>query len=169
MIDAMINAIGDFFINLPFPLPLKVMLSAMIPMVEARYSILFFMNSGMNYWALFGLSVLGNMIPVPFIIYLFRPLLAFLRRTKAFSKIATKLEERTHKKTAQLQKYSALGLFLFVAIPFPGTGAITGSMMAALLGMREKYALPAIFLGTIVATFLTTGAWGMLQRLFGWA
>lgn len=166
MIDTIINSIGSFFVNLPLPVWLKVMLSAMIPMVEARYSILFFLNSGMNYWVLFGLSVLGNMLPVPFIIYLFRPLLAFLRRTKAFSKVATKLEERTHKKTAQLQKYSALGLFLFVAIPFPGTGAITGSMMAALLGMREKYALPAIFLGTLVATFITTGAMNFLQWIF---
>ena len=103
------------------------------------------------------------MIPVPFIIYLFRPLLAFLRRTKVFRKLAEKLEERTHKKAAQLQKYSALGLFFFVAIPVPGTGAITGSMIAALLDMREKYALPAVFCGTVVATFITTGALNFLQ------
>lgn len=162
----MIEAIQNFFVNLPLPLWLKVMLTAMIPMVEARYSILFFLNSGMPYWQLYGLSVLGNMIPVPFIIYLFRPLLAFLRRTKLFSKMAEKLEERTHKKAAQLQKYSALGLFFFVALPVPGTGAITGSMIAALLDMREKYALPAILIGTLVATFLTTGAMSFLQWLF---
>lgn len=161
----MIDAIQNFFVNLPLPLWLKVVLSAMIPMVEARYSILFFMGS-MPYWQLFGLSVLGNMIPVPFIIFFFRPLLAFLRRTKLFCKLAEKLEERTHKKAAQLQKYSALGLFLFVALPVPGTGAITGSMIAALLDMREKYALPAIFIGTLVATFLTTGAMSFLQWIF---
>ena len=162
----MIDAIQGFFINLPLPIWLKVILSAMIPMVEARYSILFFLNSGMPYWQLFGLSVLGNMIPVPFIIYLFRPLLAFLRRTKLFSKLATKLEERTHKKAEQLQKYSAWGLFFFVALPVPGTGAITGSMIAALLDMREKYALPALFTGTLVATFITTGAMSFLQWIF---
>lgn len=162
----MIDAIQGFFVNLPLPVWLKVILSAMIPMVEARYSILFFLNSGIPYWQLFGLSVLGNMIPVPFIIYLFRPLLAFLRRTKLFSKLATKLEERTHKKAEQLQKYSAWGLFVFVALPVPGTGAITGSMIAALLDMREKYALPAIFIGTLVATFITTGAMSFLQWIF---
>lgn len=162
----MIDAIQGFFVNLPLPVWLKVILSAMIPMVEARYSILFFLNSGIPYWQLFGLSVLGNMIPVPFIIYLFRPLLAFLRRTKLFSKLATKLEERTHKKAEQLQKYSAWGLFVFVALPVPGTGAITGSMIAALLDMREKYALPAIFVGTLVATFITTGAMNFLQWIF---
>ncbi len=160
------EAIQNFFVNLPIPLWLKIMLSAMIPMVEARYSILFFMGSGMPYWQLFGLSVLGNMIPVPFIIFFFRPILGFLRRTKLFCKLAEKLEERTHKKAAQLQKYSAWGLFFFVALPVPGTGAITGSMIAALLDMREKYALPAIFLGTLVATFLTTGAMSFLQWIF---
>ena len=162
----MIDAIQNFFVNLPLPIWLKVMLSAMIPMVEARYSILFFMDSGMPYWELYAFSVLGNMVPVPIIIYLFRPLLAFLRRTKAFCKVAEKLEERTHKKAAQLQKYSAWGLFIFVALPVPGTGAITGSMIAALLDMREKYALPAIFLGTLVATFITTGAMSFLQWIF---
>ncbi len=161
------EAIQSFFVNLPIPLWLQIMLSAMIPTVEARYSILFFMESGMPYWELFALSVLGNMIPIPFIIYLFRPLLGFLRKTKLFRNIAIKLEERTHKKAAQLQKYSALGLFIFVALPVPGTGAITGSMIAALLDMREKYALPAIFIGTIVATFITTGAMNFLQWIVG--
>ncbi len=161
----MVEAVQNFFVNLPMPIWLKVMLSAMIPMVEARYSIFFFMGSGMPYWQLFCLSVLGNMIPIPFIIYLFRPLLAFLRRTKLFRKLAEKLEERTHKKAEQLQKYSAFGLFFFVALPVPGTGGITGSMIAALLDMREKYALPAIFFGTIVATFITTGAMNFLQYI----
>lgn len=161
------EAVQNFFVNLPIPLWLKVMLSAMIPMVEARYSILFFMNSGEPYWLLFCWSVLGNMIPVPFIIYLFRPLLAFLRRTKLFRNVAEKLEERTHKKAEQLQKYSAWGLFVFVALPVPGTGAITGSMIAALLDMREKYALPAVFCGTVVATFITTGALNFLQWIIG--
>lgn len=163
----MVDAVQNFFVNLPIPVWIKIMVSAMIPMVEARYSILFFMDSGMPYWELYALSVLGNMIPVPFIIYLFRPLLGFLRRTKIFRKVAEKLEERTHKKAAQLQKYSAWGLFFFVALPVPGTGAITGSMIAALLDMREKYALPAIFIGTMVATFITTGAMGFIQWVIG--
>lgn len=157
------EVVQSFFANLPIPLWLRVMLSAMIPMVEARYSILFFMGSGLPYWQLYFLSVLGNMIPIPFIIYLFRPLLSFLRKAKLFSKAAEKLERRTHKKAEQLQKYSAWGLFVFVALPVPGTGAITGSMIAALLDMREKYALPATFFGTVVATFITTGAMGFLQ------
>ena len=163
--EAIKNAVQSFFVNLPIPLWLKVMLCSMIPFIEARYAILFFMNSDYAYWHLFILSVIGNMIPIPFIIYFFRPLLGFLRRTKLFSSLAHKLEERTMKKSQQLQKYSAFGLFIFVAIPLPGTGAITGSMIAALLDMREAYALPAIFLGTITATFLTTGAMTVIQNL----
>ncbi len=164
--DAFLESIKNFFLNLPIPLWIRVLICGMIPLVEARYSILFFMNSGLEYWKLFCLSVLGNMIPVPFIIYLFRPILGFLRRTKAFSSLAHKLEERTRKKSSQLQKYSSFGLFLFVAIPLPGTGALTGAMVAALLDMREAYALPAIFFGTITATFLTTGAMTAITQIF---
>lgn len=164
--DALLESIKNFFLNLPIPLWLRVVICGMFPLVEARYSILFFMNSGMEYWQLFCLSVLGNMLPVPFIIYLFRPLLGFLRRTKLLSSLARKLEERTMEKSKQLQKYSSLGLFLFVAIPLPGTGALTGAMVAALLNMREIYALPAIFLGTVTATFLTTGAMTAVTQIF---
>ena len=158
--------IKTFFEQLPVPLWLRVVVCAMIPMVEARYSILFFMDSGLEYWQLFWLSVIGNMIPIPFIIYLFRPILSFLRKTKVFSSLARRLEERTMKKSTQLQKYSSLGLLIFVSIPLPGTGAITGAMIAALLDMREAYALPAIFLGTVTATFLTTGAMTAITQLF---
>jgi len=161
------EAVQSFFTNLPVPLWLRVMLCSMLPMIEARYSILFFMDSGYAYWQLFLLSILGNMIPIPFIIYLFRPILGFLRKTKLFSSLARKLEERTMKKSEQLQKYSAFGLFVFVAIPLPGTGAITGAMIAALLDMRELYALPALFLGTVTATFLTTGAMTVIQNIIG--
>ena len=70
------------------------------------------------------------------------------------------------KKSTQLQKYSSFGLFIFVAVPLPGTGAITGAMIAALLDMREAYALPAIFFGTVTATFLTTGAMTAITQLF---
>ena len=165
--EAIKNAVQSFFINLPVPLWLKVMLCSMIPFIEARYAILFFLNGEYAYWHLFLLSVIGNMIPVPFIIFFFRPILGFLRRTKVFSTLAGKLEERTMKKSQQLQKYSAFGLFIFVAVPLPGTGALTGSMIAALLDMRELYALPAIFLGTITATFLTTGAMNIIQNILG--
>lgn len=158
--------VQDFLSALPVPLWLRVLICGMIPLVEARYSILFFMDSGLEYWQLFCLSVLGNMLPIPFIIYFLRPILGFLRRTKLFSSLAHKIEERTMKKSTQLQKYSSFGLFIFVAVPLPGTGAITGAMIAALLDMREAYALPAIFFGTVTATFLTTGAMTAITQLF---
>lgn len=149
--------IKDFLLGLPGPLWLKVMVASMIPMVEARYAILFFTDMGIPFVWLFVLSILGNMIPVPCIILLFRPLLGWLKKTK-LGKIAQKLEDRTVKKAAQVQRYEALGLFLFVAIPLPGTGAITGSMVAGLLGMRLRFALPVILLGSVIATFITTGS-----------
>jgi uncharacterized membrane protein len=160
------SAVQEFLIALPAPLWLKIILASMIPIIEARYAILFFTGS-MPYWQLFTLGVIGNMLPVPLIIYFFRPLLNFLRKTKLFMKAAAKLEERTHKKAQELQKYSAFGLFIFVALPLPGTGAITGAMIAALLDMREAYALPSIFFGAVVATFITTSGLGLIRMAFG--
>ncbi len=153
----------EFLLGLPGPLWLKIIFSSMIPMVEARYAILFFTEMGISFWQLFCLGILGNMIPVPFIILLFRPLIRWLKTTK-FGKIAQKLEVRTIKKAAQVQRYEVLGLFLFVAIPVPGTGALTGSMVAGLLGMRLRYALPVILVGAIIATFITTGSLELIMN-----
>ncbi len=152
------NAVKDFLLAIPIPLWMKIMLASMIPFVEARYAILFFTDMGMPFWQLFMLSIIGNMIPVLIIIWVFRPILNWLKQTKYLHTLAEKLEQRTVKKAAQVQKYEALGLLIFVALPLPGTGAITGSMVAALLNMRIKYALPVILLGAVIATFITTGS-----------
>ena len=156
------NAVKEFLLAIPVPLWLKIMLASMIPFVEARYAILFFTDMGMPFWQLFCLSILGNMIPVPIIILVFRPILNWLKKTKLLHKFAEKMEQRTVKKAAQVQKYEALGLLILVALPLPGTGALTGSMVAALLNMRMKYALPVILLGSVIATFITTGSLGLI-------
>ena len=143
------NAVKDFLLAVPVPLWLKIMLASMIPFVEARYAILFFTDMGMPFWQLFCLSILGNMIPVPIIILVFRPILNWLKKTKLLHKFAEKIEQRTVKKAAQVQKYEALG-------------PLTGSMVAALLNMRMKYALPVILLGAVIAAFITTGSLGLI-------
>lgn len=97
------------------------------------------------------ISVIGNFLPVPFILLLFRPVLKYLKKVRIFSTFTTWLENRTKKKALGLAKISAGALFLFVAIPLPTTGAWTGSMIAALLDIRLKYALPAILAGIMVS------------------
>ena len=80
-----------------------------------------------------------------------------MKKTRLLGKLATKLHERSLKKSESVTKYKVFGLFLFVAIPLPGTGAWTGSAIAALLDMRLKYAIPAILLGVLCAGILMMG------------
>ncbi|MGE4284666.1 MAG: COG2426 family protein [Clostridia bacterium] len=127
---------------------------AIVPVLELRAAIPFGMAMNMNWKLVYILSVLGNLIPIPFIILFMRPVFSFLRTTRYFKGFIDWVERRTMKKAETVMKYSALGLFIFVSIPFPGTGAWTGAMIASMLDMRMKYALPAIFLGVIMAGVL---------------
>ncbi|WHH61528.1 small multi-drug export protein [Petroclostridium sp. X23] len=124
---------------------------AATPVLELRAAIPFGMAMAMDWKFVYILSVLGNLIPIPFIILFMRPVFAFLRKTKYFQGLIHWVENRTMKKAETMMKYSALGLFLLVAIPLPGTGAWTGAMVASMLDMRMKYAIPSIFLGVIAA------------------
>lgn len=128
---------------------------SLLPVSEIRGAMIYASavadRSVFNMAGLYVLAVIGNFIPVPFIIMLFRPIINMLKKTKLFGRFAHWLEERTHRKANSLAKVSVGALFVFVAIPFPTTGAWTGSMIAALLNMRYKYALPAILGGIMVA------------------
>ena len=100
--------------------------------------------------------VVGNIIPVPFILMLITPIFNWLKKTKLFRPMVEKLESRAMNKKDQIEKYEFWGLLLFVGIPLPGTGAWTGSLIAALLGIRFKKAFPAVILGVLLAAFIMT-------------
>ena len=89
-----------------------------------------------------------------------------MKRTKMFKKLASKMEKTALKKAEKVKKYEAIGLFIFVALPVPGTGAISGAVAAAILDLRLKYALPVILAGAIVATSITSGALKLLLTIF---
>lgn len=140
-------------------------LLSMTPVSEIRGSIIYALStldhSFLNISVSYLISVIGNFLPAPFIMLAFRPLIKWMKKIKIFNKMAHWLEERTERKAGKLSKASAWALMIFVAIPFPTTGAWTGAMIAALIDMRFKYALPAILLGIMISglimTFLTTG------------
>lgn len=138
------------------PKEIAVIGVAAMPVLELRASIPLGIAFSMDWRIVYILSILGNLLPVPFIIKYMRPVFSFLRKTKYFEKLIHWLEKRTMKKAETVMKYSALGLFLVVAIPLPGTGAWTGSMVAALLDMRMKYAMSAISLGVVAAGVVVT-------------
>jgi len=155
-------------ILLRFRKELSVLLLAMVPLVELRGSILLGLSPAYNLsWEeTFFFSVLGNMLPVPFIILFVRKVFQFLKRYPFFEKMIDKIEKKTMVKANKMARLSAFGLFVFVAIPLPGTGAWTGSLIAVLLDIRLRYALPAIYLGVLVAGFIMTGvSYGFLGFL----
>ena len=129
-------------------------LISMIPVVELRGALPIGIGMGLSPLHALAASVIGNMIPVPFIILLIRRIFAWLRTRPWWEKKISLLEARAHHKGELVRKYRVLGLFILVAIPLPGTGAWTGSLVAALLDIRMKHALPAILLGVIAAGLL---------------
>jgi uncharacterized membrane protein len=125
---------------------------SMLPIVELRLGLPYGIALGLDYPLALTAALVGNMIPVPFIIVYIRRIFVWLR--KHFSKmdsVITRLENKAHLKGETVKKYGPIGLLLFVAIPIPGTGAWTGSLIAALLGIRLKNSVPCIFLGVCIA------------------
>ena len=139
-------------------------LVAMVPVVELRGAIPIGMGMGLTLWQAFILSFIGNLVPVPFIILFVRKIFAWLRQKwPKLDSFVSKLENKALSKEDLVKKYEAWALFIFVAIPLPGTGAWTGALIAAMFNMRMKKAFPAIALGVLVAGIIISavsyGAW----------
>ena len=130
---------------------------SMIPVLELRMGIPFGVALGLNHWVAFCASVVGNMIPVPFILFFIEWIFKWLKRFDRTRGTIEKLEKHANNKGDMVRKYSAIGLFLLVAVPLPGTGAWTGALVAALLQLPPKKSMPIIFLGVLVAGMLILG------------
>ena len=130
---------------------------SMVPVIELRGGLPYGIALGLDYPVALIAAVLGNMVPVPFIIVYIRYVFTWLRRRSAWWDLRiTRLERKAHLKGRVVRKYSAIGLCILVAIPLPGTGAWTGALVAAVLDMRLKRALPSIFLGVCIAAAIMT-------------
>ena len=135
-----------------------VFLISMVPVVELRAGLPLAIASGLPWPLAYIATVLGNMFPVPFIIIFIKAVFSWLRRHWPWmDRVVTKLEQRAESKSDVIRKYGPWGLLLFVAIPAPGTGAWTGSLIAALMDMKLKQAVPIIFVGVCVAGLIMTG------------
>ncbi len=157
------------------PGELVMLLISGIPVTELRGSIPVAMTVMADTWAwpwwkVYLLAVAGNMAPVPFILWFLEPVSGFLSRWKPFERFFRWLFDRTRRKVGdRVEKYRALGLAVFVAIPLPMTGAWTGSAAAFLFGIPRRLALPAIALGVVVAgavvTLIVSGVFAALGFL----
>ena len=130
---------------------LKTLVTAMMPILEIRGAIPVGVASGLDPWLAFAVGFVGNMLPIPILILLTRKIIEWLKKHNILVKLTAWLENKGSKGAQKVQKYSFWGLFILVAIPLPGTGAWTGALVASLLDMRLKRALPAIAMGVAVA------------------
>lgn len=131
---------------------------AMLPVLELRGAIPLGISLGMHPLTAFIAGVIGNIIPAPFIIIFIRRIFEWLRKKSSrLERLVSHLERRAEGKWDSIHKFQFMGLLILVAVPLPGTGAWTGSLVAAIANMRMKSALPAIIIGVVIAGFLITG------------
>ena len=140
--------------------------TAMVPVIELRGAIPVGVAAGLPPAVACVTAILGNLVPVPFIMLLVRRIFDWLRDTRFFGPKIAWLERRAHLKGRLVRKYRLLGLVVLVGIPLPGTGAWTGALVASLLDIRLRTALPAILLGLLIAGGITTAVTLGVVHLF---
>ena len=139
---------------------------SMIPIIELRGAILLGAAMQLDWQTVFIISFIGNILPVPFVLSFGKRLIHWLKTIPIFSGMVHRYEARLLRNAHKVNTYSLLGLCLFVAIPLPGTGAWSGSILAALLALRIRYAFPAITLGVFIADIIMTlGSYGFVSFL----
>ena len=161
------QVVVDWFqTNLGFlPPQLLVTLVSMLPLIELRGGIPLARLLMLPLWQALLFSAIGNILPIPFILFFIEKIFGWLRPTKHFGGIVKKLEARALGKSDGIQKAEFLGLTLFVGIPLPGTGGWTGALIASLLKIDRKKASLAILLGIALAStimsFISYGVFAM--------
>lgn len=138
-------------------------LISMVPIIELRGALPVATGAGLQWYISLPVAIIGNIVPVPFIIIFIKKIFALMRKANGFfGRIVDKLENKAFSKRATIDKYGPWGLWLFVAIPLPGTGAWTGALIAALLDIPLKKSFPAIAVGVLTAgiimSFVSYGA-----------
>ncbi|MBE6836789.1 MAG: small multi-drug export protein [Ruminococcus sp.] len=127
---------------------------SMVPILELRGGLIAAALLGIEYVKAVIICIIGNIIPIPFILLLINRIFEFMKKHNILKNLVLKLEEKAMEKSDTIKKYEFVGLMLFVGIPLPGTGAWTGALIAALMGIKMKKSVPAIFLGLIMATII---------------
>lgn len=166
----MTKAISDFFLK-TVGAHLCVLICSMIPIIELRGAVPLGAGLGLPFWLNYILSVAGNMIPVPIILLCIKVVLNWMKgcKVKLFNKVSNWLFEKAEKNRGKIEKYGFWGLFIFVAIPLPGTGAWTGALVAAVIDMKFFKAFLSVLLGVmcagVIMTLISYGVLGFLSFL----
>lgn len=164
------NLVGLFggLTSIAFGKEIIVFIISMLPILELRGGLIAASLLDINPVTSFIVCFLGNILPIPFILWFITPLFTKLKKTKLFSGMVNKLENKALSKKEQIEKYEFWGLLLFVGIPLPGTGAWTGCLIAALLDMNKKKSFLAASLGVLLAgIIMMILSFGVLKGIIG--
>lgn len=134
-----------------------------LPILELRGGLVAAKLMEIDFFKAFAICYIGNMLPIPFILVFIRKIFNILKKNKKVEKVINKLEARSIRKADKIVKYRLWGLFIFVAIPLPGTGAWTGALVADLFDIRIRHSLPVIALGVLAAgVIMSIASYGLL-------
>lgn len=137
---------------------LSTFFMAMVPVIELRGAIPYGVGvAGLEIWQATLIAILGNLAPIPFLVIFTRDVFSWLRKKSyRLNRFVIRMEKKADKNKDAVLKYEFLGLMILVAIPLPGTGAWTGALVAALMDLQLKRAMPAIALGVVLAAVIVT-------------
>ncbi len=165
MIDNIIESLKNVFSP-----EVIIFIISMCPILELRGGLIAAAILKVDLLVAFPICVLGNMLPIPLILLFIRRIIEWLKHFKRLNKLAVWIENKANAKSGNVGKYMVWGLFIFVGIPLPGTGAWTGALVADALNIRMKRALPAIFAGVVMAgviiSLVSYGLWDIIVGLF---
>lgn len=153
----------EFLESLGLSPQLLIFIISMVPFIELRGGIIVGLALELPWYEVFPICFAGNILPIPFVIMFGRKLLDWFGNTRLFGRFVAKYKRKLAEKSKKVKKYGPFGLALFVGVPVPGTGAWSGALLAVLLNLRLKLAVPAILAGLILAgTIITLGTSGVL-------
>ena len=144
----------EAFKAIPFGSEISVFIISLLPILELRGGLLAAGFLNLNPLVAYIISIIGNILPIPFILMFLTPIFNWMKKTKLLKRIVEKLEAKADKHKDKFEKGEFIALILFVGIPLPGTGAWTGALIASVMGMNKKKAFIAIMLGVILASII---------------
>lgn len=158
----------DGLTNLSYGKELIVFIISLMPILELRGGLIAAALLGLDIVPAFIICLIGNLLPLPFILWFITPIFNWLKKTKHLNKFVTKLENKALAKKDKIERAEFWGLLFFVGIPLPGTGGWTGCLIAALINMDKKKAMTAATCGVMLAGIIVgTFSFGLLKGIMG--
>ena len=167
MAESLASFFTNLFTNLHFSKELIVFIVSMMPILEVRGGMIVASLLNMDPYISLIISFIGNILPIPFLIFLLNPIFDWMKKHQKFTKFVNWLEEKANKNKEKIAKYQFWGLLLLVAIPLPGTGAWTGCLVASVFNVPKKISVLACILGVLGATIIMwLISFGVLAKIF---